>query len=557
VSHFLHFVTGSFLLEGAVVTLEVSFGAFLVGAVAGSVFAGIQLQRIPVFSGLVRVYTIVTRGTPVLLQLLLVYDVLPNYGIRISAVATAILVLGLSTATFFSEIIRGAVLAIDRGQRLAAESLGMPPRMVTSRIIAPQAARIALPQLANQAVVLILTSSLASVISVPELTLRSEELSSSTFLVIAVFCASGLMYLVLTSVVAAIQLWLESRLSLERRPERSTVRRWMSAFKALTVVTAVGQRAALPVGADTTRTEVPSPGGSADGGAWGGTVGEVGIDTVEDRVHLDILTRSGITRPEVRNGNGAAPALSVQAVSKSYHGKPILRDVSFDVASGEVVVIVGPSGCGKSTLLRCLARLEPVDGGEVYLEGSRFGQGETGKLLRGRGLARARAEARIGFVFQHFELFSHLTALDNVTAGPRWAYGESRSEAGVTGAALLDAVGLAEHTHHHVAELSGGQQQRTAIARALAISPRLILLDEPTSALDPLMVHEVLVVLRRLADLGMTMVIVTHEIEFAREVADSVVFMQHGTIVESGPTAEVLERPRVDATRRFLRILEH
>jgi polar amino acid transport system permease protein len=557
VSDFLHFLTGKFLLEGAVVTLEVSFGAFVVGIVAGSLFAGIQLQRIPVLSGLVRAFTIVTRGTPVLLQLLLVYDVLPNYGIRISAVATAILVLGLSTATFFSEIMRGAVLAIDRGQRLAADSLGMPPWMVTSRIIAPQAVRIALPQLANQAVVLILTSSLASVISVPELTLRSEELSSATFKVIAVFCASGLMYLVLTSAVAAIQLWLEARLSLERRPERSAPRRWLSAFKALTTVTAIGQRSPLPLGADPTGAEVPAASGGAGGGEEVGAVEGGGIETIEDHVHLDILAKSGITRHEARNGNSTSPAISVQTVSKSYHGKPILRDVSFDVARGEVVVIVGPSGCGKSTLLRCLARLEPVDGGEVYLEGSRFGQGESGKLLRGRGLARARADARIGFVFQHFELFSHLTALDNVTAGPRWAYGERRNEANVAGASLLDAVGLAEHTHHHVRELSGGQQQRTAIARALAISPRLILLDEPTSALDPLMVHEVLVVLRRLADLGMTMVIVTHEIEFAREVADSVVFMQHGSIVESGPTAEVLERPRIDATRRFLRILEH
>lgn len=551
-SNFLNFLTGQYLLQGALTTLEVSFGAFVMAMIMGSIFAGIQLQRIPVLSALLRVYTIVTRGTPVLLQLLLVYDVLPNYGIRISAVETAIVVLGLSTATFFSEIMRGAVLSIDRGQRLAAESLGMSPWAVTRRVVAPQAVRIALPQLANQAVVLILTSSLASVISVSELTLRSEELASSTFLVIAVYCASGIMYLVLTSAVAGLQLWLESRLSLDRRPKGSLLAQWSATFKRLTSATAFGVRDDRLSASSANPLTVGDSSISAAARAQNGAVDAVEI--VDDRIHLEILAKSGLTGG---SGHQTAPALRVQDLCKAYGGKTILKDVSFEVHQGEVVVIVGPSGCGKSTLLRCLARLEPIDGGEVFLEGTTFGRGTSGRLLRGSGLAKARADARIGFVFQHFELFSHLTAVDNVMAGPRWVYGEAREKAATAGSALLDAVGLSEHLHYHVHELSGGQQQRTAIARALAISPRLILLDEPTSALDPLMVHEVLVVLRRLAELGLTMVVVTHEIEFAREVADSVIFMQHGTIVERGPTAEILERPQVDATRRFLRILEH
>ncbi|HEX8967072.1 MAG TPA: amino acid ABC transporter ATP-binding protein [Chloroflexota bacterium] len=235
----------------------------------------------------------------------------------------------------------------------------------------------------------------------------------------------------------------------------------------------------------------------------------------------------------------------------------MLRGIDLTVDRGEVVTIMGPSGSGKSTLLRLINHLEQLDGGEVRIDGKYVGYRREGDQLRPVGnVARARAQARIGMVFQHFNLFDHLTALENVMEAPVHVFGESRGVAREHAAALLAAVGLGHVTHHLPHRLSGGQQQRVAIARALAISPRLMLFDEPTSALDPELVSEVLGVIRRLAEGGMTMVVVTHEVRFAREVADRVLFMADGRIVESGPAAEVLENPREPRTQQFLRLVE-
>jgi polar amino acid transport system permease protein len=198
--------------------------------------------------------------------------------------------------------------------------------------------------------------------------------------------------------------------------------------------------------------------------------------------------------------------------------------------------------------------LEAVDWGEIVLDGRHIGYERHGKALKPVGnIAKARADARIGMVFQHFDLFNHLTALENVIEAPIRVHGIARGEAEALGRRLLGAVGLLGHADDRPHRLSGGQQQRVAIARALAIRPRLMLFDEPTSALDPELVGEVLAVIRRLADAGMTMVVVTHEIRFAREVADRVIFMDEGKVIEQGPAAEVIDSPRQPRTRRFLR----
>jgi polar amino acid transport system permease protein len=218
---------------------------------------------------------------------------------------------------------------------------------------------------------------------------------------------------------------------------------------------------------------------------------------------------------------------------------------------------MGPSGSGKSTLLRLINHLEHVDRGEITVGGQLVGYRRVkGTLRPTRGLAKARARARIGMVFQHFNLFDHLSVLENVAIAPIYVFGENRRAAESRAAALLASVGLAHHANHLPHRLSGGQQQRVAIARALATSPHLMLFDEPTSALDPELVAEVLAVMRRLAQAGMTMIVVTHEVRFAREVADRVVFIDDGLVVEEGPAAAVLSNPSEPRTRQFLRLVE-
>jgi polar amino acid transport system permease protein len=253
-------------------------------------------------------------------------------------------------------------------------------------------------------------------------------------------------------------------------------------------------------------------------------------------------------------GAGSGPFVVCSNVQKSYGVREILQGIDFTVNRGEVVVLMGPSGSGKSTLLRMVNHLEPLDWGEITVDGKHVGyQPIPGGFKPVRRLAQARAEARIGMVFQQFNLFDHLTALENIVEAPIQVFGQSREQARAIGRRLLSSVGLAEHADHHPHRMSGGQQQRVAIARALALSPRLMLFDEPTSALDPELVGEVLNVIRGLAEAGMTMIIVTHEIRFARDVADRIVFMDGGVIVEQGPPDEVLDRPQHERTRRFLR----
>jgi polar amino acid transport system ATP-binding protein len=228
-------------------------------------------------------------------------------------------------------------------------------------------------------------------------------------------------------------------------------------------------------------------------------------------------------------------------VAKSFGPRTILRDISFEVAAGEVACLIGPSGSGKSTILRCINGLERHDGGEIFVEGERLTDASLGAARR-----------TVSMVFQRFNLFPHRTVIQNVIAGPVHVLKEPPAEARERGLALLDKVGMAAFADGYPGRLSGGQQQRVGIARALAMRPRAILFDEPTSALDPERVGEVLKVMRDLADEGMTMVIVTHEIGFAREVADTAIFLDEGLVVESGPAREVLTNPQAPRTQLFL-----
>ncbi len=262
------------------------------------------------------------------------------------------------------------------------------------------------------------------------------------------------------------------------------------------------------------------------------------------------------TATDTRNDPAAAdgvPMVSADGVRKRFGAVEVLKGITLEVGRGEVVVLLGPSGSGKSTFLRCINHLEVVNGGRLTVEGELVGYREHGGKLHElpeKEVVRKRAE--IGMVFQRFNLFPHKTALQNITEAPVLVRGTKRKDAEARGRELLERVGLGDRCDAYPTQLSGGQQQRVAIARALAMDPKLMLFDEPTSALDPELVGDVLDVMRDLAKAGMTMVVVTHEIGFAREVADRVVFMDDGVVVEAGPPSEVLDAPQHERTKAFL-----
>jgi polar amino acid transport system ATP-binding protein len=247
------------------------------------------------------------------------------------------------------------------------------------------------------------------------------------------------------------------------------------------------------------------------------------------------------------------PMVKAENVHKSFGRLEVLKGITLEVSPGEVMCLLGPSGSGKSTFLRCINHLEKIDAGRLSIDGELVGYRQEGdKLyeLRERDIVRKRAE--IGMVFQRFNLFPHMSALENVIEAPVLVKGTPKKQAAERAQVLLERVGLGDRGASYPSQLSGGQQQRVAIARALAMEPKLMLFDEPTSALDPELVGDVLDVMRELAAAGMTMVVVTHEIGFAREVGDTVVFMDEGVAVESGPPAEIFANPRHERTKAFL-----
>jgi polar amino acid transport system permease protein len=497
----LNYVVSSFLLEGAVNALKIAALAMVGGVVLGLGLALMRLSTIAPVRGAGWLYIWFMRGTPLILQLVFLYDALPAVGIRLDSFTTAVLGFTLNEAAFCGEIIRGGILSVDRKQGLAAASFGMGPFLTLRRIILPQAMRAILPAMANQVISLIKGTSIASVIFVNELTFRAQQIVGQNFKFFTVFAAAGIIYLALTSAVAVAQFYLERNFNNERERKSRAV-----------------------------------PPNSVSTEAWTDTIKAGPAESADQDV----------------------PFVVLQNVQKSYGSREILRGIDLTIKRGEVVVLMGPSGSGKSTLLRLVNHLEQLDWGEITVDGKFVGYERKpgGGLAPTRKLAKARAEARIGMVFQHFNLFDHLTALENIIEAPMRVYGEPADKMRALGMSLLNAVGLSGHADHLPHRLSGGQQQRVAIARALAISPRLMLFDEPTSALDPELVGEVLAAIRRLAEAGMTMMIVTHEVRFAREVADRVIFMDDGQVIEQGPPEQVLDHPAQERTQRFLRMVE-
>jgi polar amino acid transport system permease protein len=515
-----------FLLQGALTAIEIATVAMLGGIILGLGLALMRLSRLGPVRWLAWFYIWFVRGTPQLLQLVFLYDALPIIGIKLDTFTTAVVGFALNEAAFSAEIIRGGILSVNRNQSIAASAFGMGPFLTLRRIILPQAMRAILPGMANDTISMIKGTSIASVIFVNELTFRAQQIVGQNFKFFTVFAAAGIIYLVMTSAIAGIQILLERRFNFElERDAAGAGRLFGFNFRR-------PAPSSLPVGAPMKGTNPAL--------------------VALDRDWLRTLTDStaGVA-------GAAGPFVAGRNLWKAYGDREVLKGVDFSVNRGEVVVIMGPSGSGKSTLLRMVNHLETIDHGEILVEGKHVGYQQINGALKPTGdLALARAKARIGMVFQHFNLFDHLTALENVMEAPVRVHGENPAKARETALRLLGMVGLSRHVDHLPHRLSGGQQQRVGIARALAISPRLMLFDEPTSALDPELVGEVLAVLRQLADLGMTMIVVTHEIGFARDVADRVIFMDEGGIVEQGKPSEVIGSPKHERTRRFLRLVE-
>ena len=525
---FLHYLAMPYLLKGIGFTIAVTLLGLAGGLVVGLVLASMQLSRVGPLALFARGYTVIFRGTPLILQLVFAYDALPHIGLKLSAIGAAGLALAANEGPFIAEILRAGVLGVDRGQLLAGQALGMTPTVLMRRIIAPQAIRMIVPALGNESVSALKNSSLASVIAVDELTLRSTQLASSTFDFFSIFFASGLMYLLLTGAIAAIQLIAEAALDLDRPPSERFARLlpWRRASVAVS----------------TPRASAASP-----------------SDALLEREPLPALRKHD--KPQDRSRRYAElakqrAAVQVTGLCKRYGGQTVLEGFDLTVRAGEVVALLGPSGSGKSTLLRCINHLEQWNGGEIRIDGQRLGFSVDGRPMTQHEIANERASAGVGMVFQHFNLFSHLTACENIAGPLRWVHGMAPVDAERRARELLESVGLSHRADALPRHLSGGQQQRVAIARALAPRPRVLLLDEPTSALDPELVGEVLEVIQRLAiEGGLTMLISTHQLRFADEVADRVVFMSGGAVVEEGPAHEILTHPRHPLTMRFLSVM--
>jgi polar amino acid transport system permease protein len=531
------YTVAPFLLRGALLAIQIASLAMLIGLVLGLGLALMRLSSFRLINSSAWSYIWFVRGTPQLLQLVFLYDALPVVGIKLDTFTTAVVGFGLNEAAFSAEIIRGGILSVNRSQALAAASFGMGPLLTLRRIILPQAMRAILPGIGNDTISMLKLTSLASVIFVNELTFRSQQIVAQNFKFFTVFAAAGIIYLVLTSVIAIAQLLLERHFDFER--ERHAGR-----ASALWRLLGPPWRSAnhTPAAA-VTAPSIPL------------TSRDLPLTPTDPRADFTQMVMADGQRSS--DDGVSASFVTCKNVWKAYGQRAVLRGIDITVGRGEVVTIMGPSGSGKSTFLRLVNHLERLDRGEITVAGKYVGYEKVGAVMRPcRNLAKARAEARIGMVFQHFNLFDHLTALENVIEAPVQVLGESHASASERGLALLASVGLRHHANHLPHRLSGGQQQRVAIARALAISPRVMLFDEPTSALDPELVAEVLGVIRRLAEGGMTMIVVTHEVRFAREVADRVVFMDEGSIVEEGAPSDVLVNPRQPRTQQFLRLVE-
>ncbi|WP_213880537.1 amino acid ABC transporter permease/ATP-binding protein [Pseudomonas sp. dw_358] len=496
-SYFLSLFSMPSFWEASLTVIELSGLAWLIGMVLGFLLASAKLSSSRLLSVPAGIYIWFFRSVPLLVLVVFVYNLpqlLPGTGgVLSNPFNSGLLALVVTEAAYMAEIHRGGLISVVKGQKEAGRALGVGTLGMQRLIVIPQAFRISLPTLINEYITVVKLTSLVSVISLTELLTVGQRLYAQNFLVMETLAAVGLYYVLIVSVFGWLFQRLEHYLSLDRRKPRTLTAPQLADLKASLKASAVNVRPA--------------------------------------------------------SAPGDAPALQLQNIHKSYGDHDVLKGIDLRINAGQVVAIIGPSGSGKTSLIRTINGLETIDQGEIVLFGESFINASD---TPGNPQVR-RGVRHIGMVFQNFNLFPHRTILDNITLAPRY-HGQARDVSEHRAFALLDKVGLLAHASKYPHQLSGGQQQRVAIARALAMDPEIMLFDEPTSALDPELVGDVLNVIQSLAREGMTLLIVTHEMEFAMSISDRVIFMENGHIqLDAAPDA-IRQDVHSERVRKFMGI---
>lgn len=511
-------------------TLLLTALAAVSGSILGTLLALARVSRSPLLSGLSWGYIWLLRSIPLIVLLLILNNlgylyanitlsvpftdrVLFDYPTvqLLTPFAAAFLGLTLNQSAFFAEIVRGGILSVDQGQHEAAAALGLPRNRQALRIVLPQAMRSILPTGFNEIIGLAKGTSMVYVLALPELFYTVQVIYRRNLEVIPLLMVATVWYLVIMTVLSVAQYYIERYFAkgAVRNPVPLPFQAFFNRYKR-----------SLPLTSE-----------------------------LSGQVHKTVPV-AGFR--DVGTVSAGAP-IHIHDISKRFGPNTVLNHVELSLPAGSVTAILGPSGSGKSTLLRSINHLERVDAGFISVDGALVGyrqDGDTLYELKEKDILKRRAD--IAMVFQNFNLFPHMTVLENIIEAPIQVRGLARDAAVRLALDLLARVGLSDKVEAYPRQLSGGQQQRVAIARALALRPKVILFDEPTSALDPELVGEVLDVIKELARTGTTLVIVTHETGFAREVADTVVFMEAGQIVEAGPPSRIFNDAQHPRTREFL-----
>ncbi|MFV3411489.1 amino acid ABC transporter permease/ATP-binding protein [Pseudomonas nitroreducens] len=481
--------------KACVTVIELSTLTWLIGMVLGFFLACAKLSGSRWLRAPTALYIWFFRSVPLLVLVVFVYNLpqlFPASGVLLSnPFVSGLLALVLTEAAYMAEIHRGGLISVAKGQKEAGRALAMGGIGIQRLIVIPQAFRISLPTLINEYVTVVKLTSLVSVISLTELLQVGERLYAQNFLVMETLSAVAIYYVLIVTLFGWGLQYLEHRLDLNARKPDTLAAEALERVRKNLPATPVASREVAPA--------------------------------------------------------GAPPALKLKGIRKSYGTHEVLKGVDLSVGNGEVVSIIGPSGSGKTSLIRTVNGLEGIDGGAIELFGKPYieaGKPDPARLREG--------VQHIGMVFQNFNLFPHRTILDNVTLAPRFHGLAGRDICEQKALALLDKVGLLAHANKYPHQLSGGQQQRVAIARALAMAPAIMLFDEPTSALDPELVGDVLNVIRDLAKEGMTMVIVTHEMDFALSISDRVIFMEHGQVQVDAAPASIRNGDCGERVMRFI-----
>ncbi|GAA5013324.1 amino acid ABC transporter permease/ATP-binding protein [Acinetobacter puyangensis] len=472
--------------KATLTVIELSVLVWVLGIVFGFVLALAKQSKFKILSKGSSLYIWFFRSLPLLVLLVFIYNlpqIYPSSSVLLaSPFISGLLAMALSEAAYIAEIHRGGLNSIAKGQIEAGKALGLKYTGIQRLIVIPQALRIALPTLGNEYVTIVKLTSLVSVISLTEILLVGQRLYTQNFLVMETMLAVAFYYVLIVTVFGWLMNWLEKRMDVSRKTP--------------------------------------------------------GLLQENDPLLSDISNASISKRKEIISEQHGQYALEAIDIHKSYGDHEVLKGINLNVKWGEVISIIGPSGSGKTTFIRTLNGLEKLNHGTVNLLGHPFLKDQS---ITDESVQYKSQIIHVGMVFQSFNLFPHKTILENVMLAPQYHQLDTPMANKVTALAMLEKVGMKQHAKKYPHQLSGGQQQRVAIARALAMHPSVILFDEPTSALDPELVSEVLKVIEELAKEGLTMIIVTHEMNFAFKVSDRVVFMENGYVVANDSPDNLLK----------------